>query len=146
MWPARGRQDQNAPGNEVPLTFLGRGAQLKGIISFDGEIRIDARLEGEIHTKGTVVIGEHAVIEGDIHADVVISRGTVTGNVTASEKVQLLAPGVLIGTIKTPLLSVEEGVRLSGNCEARGRGEIRTLEGAREAVSHGGAPRARWMT
>ena len=134
MWPLRGRKNQNELDDEKPFAFLGKGAKFKGSITFDGEIRIDARLEGEIRTKGTLVVGEHAVIDGDIHADAVISRGRITGNVTASEKVRLMAPGILIGTIKTPLLSVEEGVRFMGNCEAEGRGEVRTLEGARETV------------
>ncbi len=146
MWPLRGRNTQAESGNQEPFTFLGRGAKFKGIITFDGEIRIDARLEGEIHTKGTLVVGEHAVIDGDIYADVVISRGKITGNVTATEKVRLLAPGVLIGTIKTSLLSVDEGARLNGHCEAEGWGEITTLRESPETVSQGGLPRARWMS
>jgi cytoskeletal protein CcmA (bactofilin family) len=116
---------------EQGFIFLGKGAKFKGTLTFEGTVRIDGRLDGEIHTKGTVIIGEHAIIEGDIDADSVISGGRISGNIVASEKVKLLAPGSLIGTIKTPLLSLQEGVMFSGKCEAEGRGEIRTLEDAR---------------
>jgi len=72
-------------------------------------------------------------LQGDINADVVVSGGKINGNIMARGKVQLLSPGIVVGTIKTPLLSIEEGVRFSGSCEAEGRSEIRTLEGARQS-------------
>ncbi|TRZ98543.1 MAG: polymer-forming cytoskeletal family protein [Nitrospiraceae bacterium] len=134
MWFKKDKNNPYTMSGEESFMFLGKGSQFKGIAAFEGTIRIDGRLEGEIHTKGTLVVGEHAVIEGDVSADVVISGGRVTGNIIAAEKVQLLSTGVVLGTIKTPLLSVEEGVRFMGNCEAAGRGEVRTLEGARKAV------------
>jgi len=145
MWSKKDKSNPYTTNGEEAFTFLGKGSQFKGIVTFEGTLRIDGRLEGEIHTKGTVVVGEHAVIEGDISADVVISGGRVTGNVIAKEKVQLLSTGIVLGTIKTPLLSVEEGVRFMGNCEAAGRGEVRTLEGGREPVhpSQQGAARVR---
>jgi cytoskeletal protein CcmA (bactofilin family) len=134
MWSKKEKTDPYTMSGEESFTFLGKGSQFKGIVTFEGTIRIDGRLEGEIHTKGTLVVGEHAVIEGDVSADVVISGGRVTGNIVASEKVQLLSTGIVLGTIKTPLLTVEEGVRFMGKCEAEGRGEVRTLEGAREVA------------
>jgi cytoskeletal protein CcmA (bactofilin family) len=143
MWSKKDKNNPYTMNGEDSFTFLGKGSQFKGIGTFEGTIRIDGRLEGEIHTKGTLVVGEHAVIEGDVSADVVISGGRVTGNIIAAEKVQLLATSIVIGTIKTPLLSIEEGVRFSGTCDAEGRGEIRTLEGAREAAQQPTVARVR---
>ncbi len=51
---------KNGPEGDENFTFLGRGVDFKGVINFDGTVRIDGRLEGEVHTKGTLVIGEHA--------------------------------------------------------------------------------------
>jgi len=134
MWSKREKGNVYTMNGDEPFTFLGKGAQFKGIIHFEGTIRIDGRLEGEIHTKGTLMVGEHAVIEGDISADVVVSGGHINGNIVASEKVQLLSAGVVTGTIKTPLLSIEEGVHLYGMCDVAGRGEIRAMDGAREVA------------
>ena len=132
MWPRRKKDKWHAPDGERAFTFLGKGTRFKGTLSFEGTVRIDGRLEGEIHTNGTVIIGEAAIIEGDVDAATVISGGKVTGNLVASKKVELLAPRSLIGAIKTPLLSLEEGVTFSGNCEAEGQAELRVLEDVRE--------------
>ncbi len=99
------------------IAFLGKGTEFKGIITYEGTVRIDGRVEGEIITKGTLVVGESAVIHAEISAGTVVSGGRITGNITASEKVQLLAPAVLTGAVKTPLLVIEEGVRFNGSCE-----------------------------
>src|SRR3989442_1564083 len=127
-------EQSSGAGEDEVIAFVGHGVEFKGVITYDGTVRIDGRLEGEIHTKGTLMVGEHAVIEGDINADIVVCGGQISGNIVAAEKVQLLSTGVVTGTIKTPLLSVEEGVRLHGMCNAEGRGEVRALDGAREAA------------
>src|SRR2546425_11361455 len=106
MWSKREKGNVYTMNGDEPFTFLGKGAQFKGIIHFEGTIRIDGRLEGEIHTKGTLMVGEHAVIEGDISADTMVSGGNMNGNVTASQKVQLLSAVVVTGTTKTPLLAI----------------------------------------
>ena len=110
--------------HEETLTFLARGFEFKGILIFDGTVRIDGVVTGEIHTKGTLILGEHALIVGDVSAGTIISAGRINGNVTGREKVKLVSTAALMGTITTPLLDVEEGVRLKGKCEAQGlRGE-----------------------
>src|SRR5947199_10065157 len=127
MWSKHDKDNLYTMDGDESFTFLGKWAQFKGVITFEGTIRIDGRLEGEIHTKGTLMVGEHAVIEGDINADVVVCGGQISGNIVASEKVQLLSTGVVTGTIKTPLLSIEEGVQLYGSCDVAGRGKIKSL-------------------
>jgi cytoskeletal protein CcmA (bactofilin family) len=109
-------RDGQLLGTDEIIAFLGKGTAFKGVISYEGTVRVDGRVEGEIITKGTLVIGESAVIHAEISAGTVVSGGSITGNVTASEKVQLLAPTVLTGAVKTPLLIIEEGVRFNGSC------------------------------
>jgi cytoskeletal protein CcmA (bactofilin family) len=116
MFKKEERDRQLLHSDEI-IAFLGKGAEFKGIISYEGTVRIDGRVEGEIITKGTLVVGESAVINAEISAGIVVSGGRITGNVTASEKVQLLTPTVLTGAVKTPLLIIEEGVRFNGSCE-----------------------------
>ncbi len=99
------------------LTFLGKGAELKGSIHVDGPTRVDGIIEGAVHVKGTLIIGKHAVIKGDVTAEILVSAGNITGDVIARERVKLLAPCVLVGSVQTPLLSVEEGVLMSGTCD-----------------------------
>jgi cytoskeletal protein CcmA (bactofilin family) len=99
------------------FTFLGRGVDFKGVINFEGTVRIDGRLEGEIHTKGTLVVGERAVIKGCITAGILISGGKINANVTATEKVQLLKTAILVGDIRSPNFSMEDGAHFHGSCD-----------------------------
>jgi cytoskeletal protein CcmA (bactofilin family) len=96
--------------------FLGEGTNFKGTLTFEGTVRIDGRLEGEIFTKDTLVIGEGAQVNASIQAGVVEIGGTVHGNVTAERKVDIRAGGRLHGNISTPSLVIEEGVVFEGSC------------------------------
>jgi len=114
------RKKEPAHSQDEPLTFLARGFEFKGTLIFDDTVRIDGVVSGAIQSKGTIILGKHAVIEGDVSAGTIVSGGRINGNVIAREKVRLLSTAALMGTITTPLLDVEEGVQLKGTCEAQG--------------------------
>ncbi len=116
MWGSKGKK-KNPIVDEENFTFLGRGVDFKGVVNFEGTVRIDGRLDGEIHTKGTLVVGEHAVIKGIVTTGTLISGGKIKANITASEKIQILKPGVLIGDIRTPSFTMEEGAHFHGLCD-----------------------------
>lgn len=116
MWSSNDKKS-SALGGDENFTFLGKGVDFKGIVHFEGTVRIDGRLEGEIHTKGTLVVGELATIKGIISAGVLVSSGKINGTVTANEKVQLLKPAVLIGDVRTPAITIEDGAHFHGMCD-----------------------------
>lgn len=111
MWELNKKSSAERDEN---FTFLGRGVDFQGVIRFEGTVRVDGRLEGEIHTKGTLIVGEHAMIKGMVSAGVLICGGQINATVTATEKVQLLKSAVVVGDIRTPLLSMEEGAHHHG--------------------------------
>lgn len=97
--------------------FVGKGVEFKGTISYSGTIKIDGYLDGEIHTDGVLLIGEEAVIQAKITAGTIVSKGKVTGDVVAKECVKLRAPAVMNGSVKAPVLSMEDGVLFNGSLE-----------------------------
>jgi cytoskeletal protein CcmA (bactofilin family) len=101
--------------------FLGKGTEFKGVLSFEGTIRVDGRVEGEVLSKDTLIAGDEAHLQGEISVGTIISSGKIVGNVNASLKVHILAPGVIEGNIKTPKLIIEEGVTFDGKCEMAGQ-------------------------
>lgn len=121
MWTGRNKETK-ADGKGDDLSLLGKNARFKGTIIFEGTARIDGRLDGDISTEGTLVIGVEAVVEGNIVARIVHCAGTITGDVIASERVELTAPAVLTGRIKTPRLSLQEGVSFFGTSEVQSPG------------------------
>jgi len=116
MWATKDRSQQ-VEQNSENFTLLGKGAEFRGIVTFDGTLRVDGRVEGEIHTTGTLIVGEHAVIEGIVSAGVLMNSGKINGTITALEKIQILKPGVLVGDIRTPVIAIEEGSHFHGMCD-----------------------------
>jgi len=128
-----GEEERSMKKDRMPATagggnlnaFLGEGTSFKGTLTFEGTVRIDGRLEGEIFTKDMLVIGEGAQVTAAIHAGVVVIGGTVHGNITAERKIEIHPTGRLYGNICTPSLVIEEGVIFEGSCTmGRGAGQV----------------------
>ena len=104
-------------GNEEINAFVGKGVAFKGVITYNGTVRIDGNLEGEIHTEGVLLVGEEAVLSAKITAGTVVCKGKITGDLSARETVKVRAPAVVNAGVKAPLLSMEEGVVFNGHLE-----------------------------
>lgn len=108
------------PANEDAgdiIAFVGKGVEFKGTISYSGTVRIDGLLDGEIHTDGILLIGEEAVIQAKVTAGTIVCKGKITGDIAAKERVKLRAPAVFNGSMKTPMLAMEDGVLFNGGLE-----------------------------
>ncbi|MEC4670728.1 MAG: polymer-forming cytoskeletal protein [Nitrospirota bacterium] len=116
-------RDQNSGdalfGKEKVVAFIGQGVEFKGTINYTGSVRIDGKLNGEIHTEGTLLVGQQAIITATINAGSVISKGQIVGDITATEKVLLLASANMDGSLCTPRLSIEDGVIFNGTIEMK---------------------------
>lgn len=124
---------------EGSYTFLGKGVDFKGKAKFDSSVRIDGHFDGQIVSQDTLIIGEGGVIKGEITCETIICSGKIEGNVVASQKVQLLKPAVLIGGVRAPSFSVEEGVVFHGTCDmgVSGLDDVSSQSGEAEKVHHG---------
>ncbi len=112
MWETKNRADRHATGEH--FTYFGRDVTFKGVARLEGTVQIDGQFDGEIHSTGTIVVLEHAVIRGAITTGTLISGGKIKGNITATDKVQLLKSGVIIGDVCVPCFSMEEGAYFKG--------------------------------
>lgn len=110
------RSSRSETGEDVSA-FVGKGVDFKGTIAYQGTVRIDGTLEGEIQTEGVLLVGEEAVLKAKVSAGTIVCKGKITGDITAKEKVKLRAPAVITGGVKTPMLSIEEGVLFNGTLE-----------------------------
>lgn len=98
-------------------SIIGEGTTLHGDFDINGLLRIDGTFYGRVQTSGKVLIGKNGRAECEIIAGTVIIGGKVRGEIIALEKIILLSTGELIGNIKTPRLTIEEGVVFDGQCE-----------------------------
>jgi len=103
-------------------TLLGRGSEFEGKLSFEGTVRIDGKLTGEIFTDDVLIIGEGADVKAEINVGSIVIEGSVQGNITAKRSVELHTPGKVRGNITTPSLYIEKGVIFDGNCQMEQNG------------------------
>lgn len=106
------------PTTPVEITaLLGRGTRFEGKLFFQGRVRIDGELRGEIHSDDVLVIGEGADVEADIEvATVIVKGGKVRGNIRARTAIELHVPAHVIGNLHSPSLVIEKGVLVEGSC------------------------------
>lgn len=105
------------PSQNSAKNTLSNDVEIKGNLKFSGELVFDGKLDGEIHTDGTLQLGESAVVSGNIHAQTVVVRGKVNGNIAAKEKIEIKSKAELFGDIKSAKLVIEEGVTFVGKTE-----------------------------
>jgi len=96
---------------------LSRGVSIKGLVKFLNELRIDGEVEGTIDSTGTLTLGEHAFIRGEIRTKSVKVRGTVEGNIFVTERCELQAGCTLRGDIEAPRLMVDENATFVGSAK-----------------------------
>ncbi len=90
---------------------------IKGSVKFKNELLIDGEVEGSIDSGGTLTLGEHARIRGEIRTKSVKVRGTVDGNIFVSERCELQAGSTLRGDIEAPRLVVDENATFLGSAK-----------------------------
>ena len=96
------------------LSLIGAGTVVEGKIITDGSVRVDGRLVGDINSKANVTVGPGGAVEGTIQGVNVSLAGSVTGTVTALEKIVLEAKSVTRGDIRAQRLVVDEGAVFDG--------------------------------
>ena len=106
-----------ATRKESGVTVIGKGITVKGELSGDEDVKIEGRVEGKIQLARNLLVGQSGVIEADVEAENINIGGTVTGNLTAQNKVEIVSSGTMIGDIKAPRVIVAEGAHFKGNVD-----------------------------
>ena len=97
-------------------TILSQDIDFSGTLNFEKPFLIRGKLSGDIIARGILVVDEEAVVEANINASRVIIRGSVKGNVFASEKVEVTITGKLVGNVTAPEIFMETGCVFNGRC------------------------------
>lgn len=140
-----GRSQRTELGEEISA-FVGRGVDFKGTITYQGTVRIDGTVEGEIQTDGILLVGEEAIIKAKVTAGTIVCKGKITGDIIAKEKIKLRTPAVITGGVKTPMLSMEEGVMFNGTLEMAAPAREAQRESGLRAIPQGEQPIVKRIT
>jgi cytoskeletal protein CcmA (bactofilin family) len=97
--------------------LLSRGVSIIGSVKFRDQLVIDGDVKGDITSTGTLTIGEHASIHGEVRSKSVTVQGAVEGNIFATERCELRAGCALRGDIEAPRLVVDENATFLGSAK-----------------------------
>ncbi len=101
----------------MAATVIGPGITIEGEVTSSDEVVIGGVLRGKLQVEGPVSVEPEGVVEADIAAQSVRIAGQVTGNVTATDRVDLVAGGRLLGDVKAARLTIADGASFKGNVD-----------------------------
>lgn len=98
--------------------LLGRGTHFEGKLFFEGRVRIDGSFRGEIRGEDVLVIGEGALVIGEIHVvTCIVTGGEVQASIRARDAIELYAPSKVTGALHAPAIFIDRGVQFDGSCK-----------------------------
>jgi len=119
------RKDSGISASDAISSIIGREMTIIGDVSFEGKVRIDGNVEGNV-MGDYLVLSNSGNINGDIEAKVLVCHGQIDGNVKV-EQLFLKKDGTINGRLETRDLSVESGGILNGEIKAQDR-DLQLLE------------------
>jgi len=103
---------------------IGKSVVIKGELNGSEDLTVEGHVEGKIELKDHVLtIGPHGRIKAEIFAKAVIVLGEVTGNILASEKVDIRDNGSVDGNIISPRVAIAEGAHFRGSVDMQRKAE-----------------------
>jgi cytoskeletal protein CcmA (bactofilin family) len=121
--PEAARSSDQARGMEKGPVNIGKSVVIKGELTGSEDLTIEGHVEGKIELRQNVLtIGPNGRIKAQVFAKSVIILGEVTGNVTASEKVDLRDNGSVDGDIAAPRVAIAEGAHFRGSIDMQRAG------------------------
>jgi cytoskeletal protein CcmA (bactofilin family) len=109
--------------------LLGRGTHFEGKLYFEGRVRIDGAFSGEIRGEDVLIIGDGALVRGEIHVSAcIVTGGEVDANIRARTAIELYAPSRVTGALHAPAIFIDRGVVFDGTCKMAPLDDDATIE------------------
>lgn len=105
-------------GNEKLESFIGANTDFQEGLNVKGTLRVDGRIDGKLNAE-YLILGETAVVKGEVTAKKIIVGGKIEGNLRAQEILEIKSTGKVLGDIFTNKFSITEGGELNGKIEIK---------------------------
>ena len=116
--PATPNRPESSQKTERDIVNIGKSVVIKGELNGSEDLTIEGQVEGTIQLKDHILtIGPNGKIKAQIFAKAVIVLGSVNGNVSASEKVDIRDNGSVDGDIISPRVAIAEGAHFRGSVD-----------------------------
>ncbi|WP_265946772.1 bactofilin family protein [Dechloromonas sp. A34] len=118
-----GKKNDSKPQGRID-SLIGAGTRVEGSIRFSGGLRIDGEVSGSVEaTEGassTLVLSEHARVEGGISVAHLVSNGTVVGSVSVSESLEMQSKARIVGDVDYAMIEMHQGAVIEGRLVHQG--------------------------
>ncbi|NIM01065.1 MAG: polymer-forming cytoskeletal protein [Acidobacteria bacterium] len=105
------------------LVNIGQSVQIKGELTGNEDLTIEGMVDGKILVKDhSLTIGANGRITAEVHAKTVVIVGTITGNITADDKVEIAPSGTVNGDIRAPRVAISDGAKFKGSIDMDRKG------------------------
>jgi cytoskeletal protein CcmA (bactofilin family) len=95
--------------------FLEEGCEFEGKLTFTGVVRLNGKFYGDIDSEDTLIVGETALVQGNVRVGVAIIGGKVQGDIVTKHCTEILASGYIEGSINSPKMITHEGGQINGH-------------------------------
>ncbi len=117
---SRREEDRVRRESDVIQTLIGKGSEFDGKLTFEGQVHIEGKFNGQINTRDTLIVGQSAKVTAEISAGTVVIHGSVEGNIKASVLIEIHASGRVKGNLESPALSIQKGATFEGTSKMEG--------------------------
>jgi cytoskeletal protein CcmA (bactofilin family) len=114
--------------------YVGHGTIITGDTTFKGMMRVDGRVAGKLTSEnGTIIVGDGGQVDANLDLAVAIIRGTVNGDIIATQRIELGRTAKVRGNIQTASLAIDQGAFFEGSCRMSPIAKSERERPAREA-------------
>src|SRR6266446_4595776 len=113
----RQKEKETGPMHEE-LASIGKSIIINGELSGSEDLTIEGRVDGKIELRDHVLtVGPNGRIKAQVSAKSIVILGQVTGNLTATEKVDIKEKGSVEGDIVAPRVAIADGCHFRGSID-----------------------------
>jgi cytoskeletal protein CcmA (bactofilin family) len=138
--PTTASDEKTAPPTASDRTVIARPSIIEGRISGSGEIIVNGQVNGTIDGGGSVAIASQGRVKAVTHGRIVTVAGTVIGDITADEKIELEATARVEGNMTAPRIMIRDGATFKGQVNMKDPGRkaaVRTSSARKEDAESG---------
>ena len=121
---------------ESARSILGPSVSLRGELAGDEDLIIEGQFDGTVHLgEHCVTVGTQGEVKAEIQALRVVVQGSVTGNITARERIEIRKTGRVMGDLMAAGIAIEDGAYFKGSIEILREGEAKPIAGLHRAAA-----------
>jgi cytoskeletal protein CcmA (bactofilin family) len=110
---------QRSASGDAAISIIGQGMTVVGDVTTEGVVRVEGHVQGTVQAGKAVILGQAGLVDGNVFTEDAVIGGTVSGSITANNRVELQSTCTVRGEIRTRAehLKLEEGARFTGQIE-----------------------------